>query len=289
MRHVMSTHNIGDGVMLATVAGVVAEIGTVRQYDALNPCDVGIPLPVVNVDALFPSVVLVPDTKLSAYFPMTSHQRLYQWPNTGVGPITYFSEPSGWGVALPPVEVPPVQSDWPLQPLTAVPIRPADSESPKWRQDVITQTVLPQRGNSTREFWTFYQTHPWAPTAFISNMLLEGDTRKFYIRGVTRNNLGAALAGVSVRCLLSKLVSPVTLANPIIAEVVSDGSGNYEFGVAPQLAYELIAYHETNNVGGITLDDLQADVSVDIYCTQPGVAPSAGGSPVFGDMTGGLQ
>jgi hypothetical protein len=59
--------------------------------------------------------------------------------------------------------------------------------------------------------------------------------------------------------------------------MVTDGSGVYSFGVHPEFGYEVHAYHEGTNVGGITVDDLRADVAVDIYCTQPGVAPPVGG------------
>lgn len=292
MRWKMGTGSIGGCGCHAVISGVVAEIGSVRTFDPINPCDIGPasqppgtppPFGKVNVNALAQSP--------APYYPMTCHQRLYRWPDTGVGPVRCFGEPSGWGVSLPPVEVATGQTDWPLRPVTPIPIARIDGELPKWKEEIVTTTVLPQRGNSTREFWTFRTIMPWATTVFIRNVQLEGDTRHCYIRGVTRDNLGATLAGVTVRCLQSELVTPVSQANPICWEQVSDSAGNFNFGVRPGLGYELIAYHEGTNVGGISLDDLVADATVNIYCTTPGVAPPTGGgaSPVFGDMTGGLK
>lgn len=283
MRWRLGTGAISDSVTLAIISGVVAEIGSVRTFNPVNPCDIGPgpPLPVTSVPF---SPVNANANALTAgpqpYYPMTCHQRLYKWPNTGVGPVRYYSEPSGWGVSLPPVEVAAGQTDWPLRPVTSVPIMQRDTEKPVWNETIVTTTELPQRGNSRREFWTFRPTIPWTPTVFIRNVQLEGDSRHCYIKGVTKDATGAALSGVTVRCLLSEYVARSYQLNPIVAEVVSDASGNYEFAVRAQLKYELVAYHESLNVGGISVDDLQADITVDIYCTTPGVAPAVGGGTV---------
>jgi len=273
------TGEIGDGCALASMTDFVSEIAPARRYDPVNPCDIGaVSPPNEPPPALFRSseadilgLLLVPESML----PMTSHQRFYQWPD--VGPVRLAD--GKWGVSKPPTEVPVGQADWPTAPVTLVPIYATERRSLGPALD--TETALPQRGNSLREFWTFYRTMPWVPTAFIRPMPFEGDTRKFYIRGVTRNAAGAALGGVTLRCILSSLFLAGLPTSPIFAELVSDGSGNYEFGVSPHLGYEVHAYHEGTNVGGITVDDLQADVTVDIYCTQPGVAPGGGGGNTY--------
>jgi hypothetical protein len=291
---------IGDSVSLAVIGGVVAEIGPVRTFTPVNPVDVGLlppPATATKVPFDVPNVNVASDT-LYPQYPMTAHQRLYAWPQEGIGPVRVESELTCWGVSLPPVELSgqPIreitgQDGWTLRPIASVPIFRGVNEGPPLAYSpTIPATVIPQQGNP-RQYWTLYRTMPWTPTVFIRPMLLEGDTRKFWIRGVTRNNLGAALAGVNVRLIMSHLLASWMTANPFVAEVVSDGSGNYEFGVAPQLSYELHAYHEGSDVGGISVDHLQADVTVDIYCTQPGVAPPVGGSGliVHGGMAGGLN
>lgn len=282
MRPLILTGEIGDGCTLASMTDLVSEIAPARRYNPVNPCDIGaVSPPNEPPPALFRSseadilgLLLVPESML----PMTAHQRLYQWPD--VGPVRLAD--GKWGVSKSPTEVPAGQAEWPAPPITQVPIFGTETARPPSLEikALDTETVLPQRGNSLREFWTFYRTMPWVPTVF-SNVQLEGDTRKFYIRGVTRNAAAAALGGVTLRCMLSSLFSVGLPGNPIVAELVSDGSGNYEFGVSPHLGYEIHAYHEGTDVGGITVDDLQADATVDIYCTQPGVAPGGGGGNTY--------
>lgn len=277
------TGEIGDGCTLASMTDLVSEIAPARRYNPVNPCDIGsVSPPNEPPPALFRSseadslgLLLVPESML----PMTTHQRLYQWPD--VGPVRLAD--GKWGVSKSPTEVPAGQAEWPVPPITHVPIFGTETARlPSLEIKALdTETVLPQRGNSLREFWTFYQTMPWVPTVFIREVQLVGDTRQFYIRGVTRDAAGAPLGGVNVRCLLSPLTGAWGRVNSFVQEVISDGSGNYACYVAPLLAYELIAYHEGLEVGGITVDHLQANVTVDIYCTQPGVAPGAGGGNTY--------
>lgn len=284
MRWKMGTGLIGGCGCHAVISGVVAEIGPARKFDPVNPCDIGAVVLQPLLDAMPPfsrfsinPLAIGPNP----YYPMTGHQRRYKWPDTGVGPIRYFDEQTGWSVSKPPVEVAAVQNDWPTLPVCSVPIAPSDANAPVPRPALITETVLPQRGNSTREYWTLYQTAPWANTAFIKNVLLEGNSQDFAIQGVTRTSAGVPLAGVRVICVISPLdATPWEYKTPFVREAYSDAAGNYKISVQPQPRYQLTAYHEATEVGGITVDHLAADTTVDIYCTQPGVAPPVSGGSV---------
>jgi hypothetical protein len=283
MRWKLGTGLIGGCGCHAVLYGVVAEIGPARKVDPVNPCDIGTApsMQATNLPPFSPVVINPLVIGPKPYFPMTGHQRLYKWPDTGVGPHRYFDEQTGWGVSKPPVEVAAGQNDWPTIPVCSVPIAPSDANAPVARPALITETILPQRGNSTLEYWTLYQTAPWANTVFVRENPYGGDTRKFRITGVTLNNLGAPLAGVTVKCMyVFGIVNGMTKYE-VAGTATSDGSGNVEFLVNPSIACQLVAYHETTEVGGISLDHLKADVSVNIYCTAPGVAPSGGGTVIM--------
>jgi hypothetical protein len=271
---------IGDGLTLMVTDGVVGEIGSVRKYDPVNPCDIGIvdrPLPgpamFLGSDVSQAMVADMPEARLS----MTGHQRLYRWPDEGVGPVNLAGLPPG--VSKPPVEVEVGQTVWPVPAVTGIPVFSVETVKPDVMGKTLdSEAVIPQRGMRRRDFWTVYKTMPWTPTAFISNVLLEGDTRSFTISGIVYDSAGSPLAGVTVRLIMSSMFGAGLRNNPIMAELVTDGSGAYSFGVNPSLGYELHAYHEGTNVGGISVDDLVADVVVNIYCTTPGSAPPTGGA-----------
>lgn len=84
-------------------------------------------------------------------------------------------------------------------------------------------------------------------------------TSRWFISGITKDSVGSPLAGCRVVALLTDkdLVNPDILANPIIAETVSDGSGNYSIqvpGVGPFMIYATLA--GSPNKAGITLDSV---------------------------------
>lgn len=279
MRALLGTGEIGDGNALSVYDGVQTEIAPSRAYSPVNPICIGSVLPADPMPALSRTceadVIGLPLVS-GAYYPMTPHQRLFMWPDTGVGPVRY--DMGRWGVSYPPKEVPMGQTDWPTAPVTLVTIYDDEHKgAPSLNSAFVTEpTTLPQRGNSLREFWTFRQTMSWT-NIFPRPMLFPSTTRIFKISGVVRDNVGSPLGGVTLRLIMSSMFSAGLPGNPIMAELITDGSGVYSFGVHPLLGYEIHAYHEGTNVGGITVDDLIADVTTDIYCTQPGVAPPVGG------------
>ena len=89
-------------------------------------------------------------------------------------------------------------------------------------------------------------------------------TTRWYVAGVTRDSTGAALPGCRVVALqVNKIVANQDiLANPVVAETVSDGVGAYSIQVSRQGQYQVIAYLAgTTDVAGITRNDVREAVS----------------------------
>lgn len=75
------------------------------------------------------------------------------------------------------------------------------------------------------------------------------------LTGVTRNSAGAALGGCRVMALDVGQIA-ITGA-PIVAESISDGSGNYSVPVPLNTAYQVIAYKSGSpDVGGVSLNTI---------------------------------
>ena len=270
MRPPLDTGEIGDGISLALHDGVIGEIGSVRKYDPVNPFDVSDMEDPPPVPALFLSSEAIPfispfetfayGVTLWPSYPMTFYQRTYQWPP--VGPMYFDVERS---VSLPPKEVPLGQTDWSLRPVSAVPIFDIYQEVPPDidGQALDVETIIPQRGNRNRAVWTVRKTMPLAPTVFIRNVQLEGDTGRFVIAGVTRDSAGAALGSCRVVVMRSDriAINQDIQANPIVADTMSDGSGNYSVQVGANVPHQLTAYKAGSpDVAGITRSDVRPTV-----------------------------
>jgi hypothetical protein len=223
----IATISIGDSVTMAVIAGgVVAGMGRQGTFDPLNPVDIGAvdpgPEPVFNP---FSGPDCSAITQAAPFaLPMTMHQRLYLWPEPGVGPV---NTPAGIGTATVPKEIPAGQADFAVGPIPLLSIEAPVPRLPGLGLD--TEAVIPQRGGKLRDKWTVYQTHPWAVTPLIQNLV--GDSKVFRISGVTYNNTGlATVAGCRIVAICS---CSLGAGKPgyTVAETVSDGSGNYAINV----------------------------------------------------------
>jgi hypothetical protein len=92
----------------------------------------------------------------------------------------------------------------------------------------------------------------------IGNHLMDeyvGATSRWQITGVTRDNAGATLGNCRVVMLeVSRIAVGET---PVVAETISDGSGNYTIEVALNTAHQGIAYKDGSpDVAGISIDTL---------------------------------
>lgn len=259
MRPPLDTGEIGDGISLALHDGVIGEIGSVRKYDPINPFDVSEGDDETIRPALFPTSNAIPfKVALSSTYlqPMTFHQRLYQWP--AVGPMPYDAERS---VSQPPVEVPQGQSEWALRPITSIPINRVNDETTPLmgEQPLDTEAIIPQRGNRRRDAWTVRKTMPWATTVFIRNVQLEGESGRWLIEGVTRDSTGTALGSCRVVAMRSDkiAINQDIQANPVVADLTSDGSGNFSAQVGANVPHQLTAYKAGSpDVAGVTVNNV---------------------------------
>lgn len=79
-----------------------------------------------------------------------------------------------------------------------------------------------------------------------------GGSTLWVITGVTRNSSGVALAACRVVALEIGRVQ--SNGAPVVAETISDGSGNYSLSVPLNTAYWLVAYKSGSpDVGGVSL------------------------------------
>jgi hypothetical protein len=237
------TGDIGDGITMAVVGGgVIDEIGSVRQYNAVNPCDVGACISPAQSLALFPcanansSISSMPD----ALYPMTFHQRHYLWPDTGIGEVRLAGSPSV-DKSYPPKEVPIGQADWSTRPITVVPI--IGNEIPPLT-NLDTQTSIPSKCCCMMEFRTLRRDAP-APTVYIRNNQYGGDTRKWFLSGVTKDGSGTPLVSCRVVAMQTNkvIINIDQNANPIVADIVSSASdGSFLIQVPTNNYYWLIGY-----------------------------------------------
>jgi hypothetical protein len=104
-------------------------------------------------------------------------------------------------------------------------------------------------------------TAPVVPADFGGHSM-EGfveTTRRWFVGGVTRTGAGAALGNCRVVLMRPDkfVVSPDILANPVVAETTSDGSGVYLIQVASKIPHQLVGYLEgAPDLGGITVNDV---------------------------------
>lgn len=102
---------------------------------------------------------------------------------------------------------------------------------------------------------------PRMPASFYGKENARGviteSTQRFAITGQTLNATGTALGGCRVIMLDTTRMVPGGDINPIVAETVSDGSGNYSITAPRPMTYQLIAYLPGSpDVAGITRNDV---------------------------------
>ena len=82
-------------------------------------------------------------------------------------------------------------------------------------------------------------------------------TRKWFVIGVTKDSVDAALGNCRVLIMQTDKVrvNIDQLANPIIADVISDGSGNYSVQMNKNLPLQVMSYKTGSpDVGGVTVN-----------------------------------
>lgn len=91
----------------------------------------------------------------------------------------------------------------------------------------------------------------------VVNATMVQGTQQFRLSGQTLDSTGAALGNCRVVLFDSSRVIAGGDINPVVAETISDGSGNYSFIVPRPVDYQLIAYLPGSpDVAGITRDDV---------------------------------
>jgi hypothetical protein len=267
---------IGDSVSMALIqGGVVAGIGTVGTFSAVNPSDIGAvePAPIPRFNPFgnleCTAITQAPEAKL----PMTMHQRVYQWPKQGTGSVR--TQNPSW--ATVPEEIESKQMEWP------VPVIPTLEmifiEIPRVEKTLHTETVIPQRGNAPRDYWTLPTATSWVNLPLMQCKV--GDSKKFMVTGTTYDRLGVTpVEGCRVVA-----VCPCSMQfgakGYIIAETVSDGSGNYSIQVTSR-AVQVYAYLPGSpDRAGISKNNI-VEGTVNIHMRDPTQAdtPSGGGSGI---------
>jgi hypothetical protein len=143
--------------------------------------------------------------------------------------------------------------------------------------DLETETVIPQRGNSLRDFWTLYQTAPWATLPLIRYM--SGDSKLFTITGVTYDRLGTTpVPGCRVLALSMDRLDKGK-ADAVVDSTVSDGSGNYSLTVTGRNVQILAYLPGSPDRAGVSRNDI-VEQPTSIHMRDPTQAdvPSGGGS-----------
>lgn len=88
----------------------------------------------------------------------------------------------------------------------------------------------------------------------LMNAFTQG-TSRWQIVGVTRDSAGTALG--NCRVVMLEVSRIAVTGQPVVAETISDGSGNYTIEVAGNTAHQGIAYKDGSpDVAGISLDTL---------------------------------
>jgi hypothetical protein len=265
--------------MMAVIAGgIVAGMGRQGTFDPLNPVDIGaidpVPEPYFNPFS-GPDCSAITQAK-EFTLPMTMHQRIYQWPETGIGPV---NTPSGVSLANVPKEIPAGQAEFafPIIPLCC--FYSIDGTGPALpRRGLDTETVIPPRGGRLRAQWTVYQTAPWTVNPPI---VQAGDSKSYVITGTTYDRLGTTpVAGCRVLALSIDRLRKGS-RDTVVDDTVSDGSGNYSLTVTGR-AVQILAYLPgTPDRAGVSRNDIVEQLT-SIHMRDPTVAdtPSGGSGGV---------
>ena len=81
------------------------------------------------------------------------------------------------------------------------------------------------------------------------------DTGRWLLSGVTKDSTGAALGNCRVVVLETARIG--VQQNPVVGEMISDGSGNFSFTVPRNTGYQVVAYLPGSpDVAGVTRNDL---------------------------------
>ncbi len=102
---------------------------------------------------------------------------------------------------------------------------------------------------------------PRMPASFYGKENARGviteSTQRFVMTGQTLDATGAALGGCRVVMLDTTRIAPGGDINPVVAETISDGGGNYSISAPRPMTYQLIAYLPGSpDVAGITRNDV---------------------------------
>ena len=88
----------------------------------------------------------------------------------------------------------------------------------------------------------------------LMNFFEQADVR-WQLAGVTRDNTGAALG--ECRVIVMEVGRQAVASAPVVAETVSDGSGNYAIEVPLNVAYQALSYKPgAPDVAGVSLNTL---------------------------------
>lgn len=275
MRPVPAIDTIGDSVSLALIqGGIVAGFCPPRTFSAINPVDIcpvePPPMPWFNPHDSPDTTAITqfPEAKL----PMTMHQRIYQWPAQGTGPVR--TQNPSW--ATVPQEVPSTQMEWPVPVIPMVEM--IFEERPPVPNGLVTETVIPQRGNSLRDFWTLYPKAPWVTVPLMLTKV--GDSKVFKVTGVTYDRLGVTPVGgcrVVAMCTCS-----VKFGQPayVVGETVSDGSGNYSLNVTSREVQILVYKDGSPDLSGTSKKLIEGTATIFMRDPTQADTPSGGGSGV---------
>lgn len=276
MLPVMGLGDLGDGLTLAVVGGGwLVELGPPRKYDASNPVNIGpvdqVPPPCGPFPCNVVESVMTP--KEGAYYPMTLHQRLYQWPDDGV-PIRYGPV---WDMSKPPTELPVVQNVWPTPVIAVQPPTEGGMVVPPSLNTVamITEPVLPSRQNNRLNLgWPNLATMPFAP-APINPVQLPKDNKRFILTGITYDRLGTTpVAGCRVVVFWTENIGVGKVC--VFGETVSDGGGNYSIQVTGRPVQVLAYLPGSPDRAGVSRNDL-VEAPTNVFMREPTVADTPSG------------
>jgi hypothetical protein len=276
MRPFSAIDTIGDSVSMALIqGGLIAGIGTVGVFSPVNPSDIGPveqpPIPWFNPFSRPDCTAITQGVE--AKLPMTMHQRLYQWPKQGTGPVR--TQNPSW--ATVPDEVASNQTEWPVPVIQSVEM--IFIERLRIEKTLYTESVIPQRYGALRDYWTVQTNPPWFTLSVLQCKV--GDSKKFIISGTTFDRLGSTpVAGCRVVAVDTGSIG-FGKSGIIVAETVSDGSGTYSIQVTSR-AVQIYAYLPgTPDRAGISRNDI-IEGTVNIHMRDPTQAdtPSGGGSGV---------
>jgi hypothetical protein len=196
--------------------------------------------------------------------PMTMHQQLFQWPDSGVGPHV-----TAEGVVKDetPKELLPVIVPWgfPVLPPTVVSFDPV---SKNWEPMAkIDSPKAPPAMYEAQGFFsqtTVRKDNPHFASFPLGGWVGESSQDAMFIAGTTLDSAGAPLGGCTVVLLDAGRIyaSQDSLANPVVETTVSNGSGVYSFAARPGINYQIVAYLPGSpDVAGVTRKDVRAALS----------------------------